>query len=500
MYQFVEVTEPSPSTQPSLQTTYNGINLDDYLSDSSGSFMTLNVTGRNRLRRRINLLNTLGMDGAHEEQKATEDVHEIIVSYKMQDKTNEGFIERFDKLKDLLVQQKKRLEFTDDDKFYYATLYDLETPEENTRDLIGTITFVCSDPYKYGEEKELNFTDDSIIIDNKGTASAKPIIELTAKEKSTFAMVTLGDEQFNIIGQPADVDEVVVDEKTKVLEERGETLNEWTESGTDVDGEVTGQLTTDGTGIVVQSYGSGSRWHGPALLKEIEPIQDFEVEMRLRVKAENPKVTYRIEFYIFDENMDVLGKMAIMDASEGRVQYSSEGRIGPFVGKHVNYLISSENYQRNKNHFHGMLRMRRIGKRFEFYVARIGHTSEEGHIHHDTLTQVFNDINNEYQGRLKYVQIHIGKYGDTPSANLPRINAFEVYERNEVTVDETPYIIYPGDVVTFDHINDDVLLNGELSKDNFFGDFFELKKGQNHLTITPENTFDTVVKYRERYR
>lgn len=314
-------------------------------------------------------------------------------------------------------------------------------------------------------------------------------------------MIQNQNEEYMMIGKPAEVDQQIVDEKTQVLSERGDTLSEWTSAGTQVDGTVTGQMTTDGTGIVVQSYGTNAGWHGPALMKEITPIQDFEVSMRLRVEATNPNTTYRIEFYLFDEFMNVLGKMAIMDASRGKIQYSAEGRIGPFVGKQVNYLISSSNYQRDRAHFHGMLRMKRIGKRFEFYVARIGHTSEEGHIHHDTLTEVFNDVNNQYQGRLRYVQIHIGKYGNTPEALTPRINAIEVFEHKEVLADQTPYIAYPGDIITFDHATKDILINGESRKDlkDFGARFFKLQKGQNTFVVMPSNSLAVRTRFRERF-
>lgn len=449
-----------------------------------------------------NLITVTGMTGAHLSQTDTQvrviSVPILIMAESFSDlqKIKEDLAEW------LIHDEPKELVFRDEpDRIYYAVVDGELDLDELVRWGDGVITFVCPDPNKYGPEKTVEPSSDAFIVENNGTAEAEPIIELTATEKATFAMVATENE-YNLIGRPAEVDEQLVDEKVRVLYERGDTINEWTTAGTQVDGAVTGQMTTDGTGIVVQSYGTNAGWHGPALLKEIDPIQDFEVAMRLRVEATDPNTTYRLEFYLFDEFMNVLGKMAIMDASRGKIQYAAEGRVGPFVGKHINYLISSRNYQRDRAHFHGMLRMKRIGKRFEFYVARIGHTSEEGHIHHDTLTEVFNDVNNQYQGRLRYVQIHIGKYGDTPSAQTPKISAIEVFEHNEVLVDETPYIIYPGDIVEFDHVTKDIRLNGESRKDlkAFGGSFFTLKKGINTLTVTPENTFNTKITYRERYK
>src|SRR5690606_31253692 len=88
----------------------------------------------------------------------------------------------------------------------------------------------------------------------------EPIIELTATEKATFAMVSNGEE-YMMIGKPAEVDEQIVDTKTRVLTERGETLDTWTSEGTQFDnGLVTGQLGTDGTGIHPLTYGDPGSW------------------------------------------------------------------------------------------------------------------------------------------------------------------------------------------------------------------------------------------------
>lgn len=484
---------------------FNGVNLSEQFTDEeAGAYFIVNeVRGRGLQGEENTLIGVAGMDGAYLSRRR-KPVRYLEVDITLKGKSFEDLRRRIDRLNEILDTGEEIVSITFDDesdRTYYGKLDTVVDRLEKSKIYQATLTFICPDPFKYGPEKSVETTSDTFIVENEGTAEAEPIIELTATEKATFAMVSNGEE-YMIIGKPGEVDEQLVDEKVRVLYERGDTLSEWTSAGTQVDGTVTGQMTTDGTGIVVQSYGTNAGWHGPALMKEIEPIQDFEVAMRLRVEATNPNTTYRIEFYLFDEFMNVLGKMAIMDASRGKIQYAAEGRIGPFVGKYENYLISSRNYQRERSHFHGMLRMKRIGKRFEFYVARIGHTGEEGHIHHDTLTEVFNDVNNQYQGRLRYVQIHIGKYGDTPSAQTPRINAIEVFEHNEVLVDETPYIIYPGDTVEFDHVTKDIRLNGESRKDlkAFGGSFFTLKKGINTLTIMPENAFSTKVMYRERYK
>lgn len=404
----------------------------------------------------------------------------------------------------LIHDEAKPLIFADElDRVYYAVVDGDLDLDELVRWGEGEITFLCPDPYKYSSSSQsLIFPADTVKIDNKGTVEADPVFELTAKKKTTFAMISNGDEVYNLVGKPADVDEQLVNEKTLIFDERGDTLSGWTSAGTATDnGKVTGSLVADGTGIVIQSYGSTDKneWQGPALMKEITPVQDFEIEMRCRADTTKPNQSYRIECYLYDEHMKVLGKIAIVNRSIARIQFVAEGRYGPYLGNGIHYPIYSANYLKLEKQFHGMVRMRRIGKRFEFYVARMG-ISTSGK-HYDTLTKVYNDVANEYQGKLKYVQIHIGKYRGTSNANLPRINAIKVYKHTSAKVDQTPYILDVGDVVTLDHKTKDILLNGESRKDlkNFGGSFFKLKKGENMLLVSPEDTFETRAIFQERF-
>lgn len=465
----------------------------------------IDVRGRGLTEQELTTIRAAGSEHDYVSYR-TKPLRYLEIDYEIRASDKETLRKKIDEVSAIIeTKENVPIIFPDEiDRIYYGEYAGVEESLEYYHIGIhrGTI-YILRDKYKYSNvERVLTFPADIVTVENKGTAEADPIFELTAKKKATFAMISNGDNEYNLIGKPADVDEQLVDEKTLVLNERGETLDTWTTAGTSVDGgKVDGELGTDGTGILPLNYGTGDKWHGPALLKEINPIQDFEVEMRLRAETTKPDQNYRIEFYLFDENTEVLGKMSLWDNSAGRVQFVAEGRYGEYLGKHINYPISSKNYQRIEKHFHGMLRMRRIGQRFEFYVARLRGGETETGAHYDTLTQVFNDVNNEYQGRLKYVQIHIAQYATNPPARIPRINNIAVYEHKKVLEDQTPYILYPDDIVTFDHKNDDLLINGEPRNDlkNFGGSFFKLKKGENMIIVTPEDTFDTKVTFRDKY-
>src|SRR5690625_7623063 len=79
MYKFVEVTEEAERSLSRIQTTFNGNNLDDALTDDTGSFTTLTVSGRGELYRRVRTIDVPAMDGAWEEERATTDVRTITV-------------------------------------------------------------------------------------------------------------------------------------------------------------------------------------------------------------------------------------------------------------------------------------------------------------------------------------------------------------------------------------------------------------------------------------
>ncbi|KAA0560770.1 hypothetical protein F0342_21655 [Bacillus sp. CH30_1T] len=500
MYEFVDLHERgAASTSLSIQTIFNGINLDEVLTDESGGFTTLTVSGRGNVTNRLFTTEIPGKDGLLESNEYTSSEREIVVKYKITDRTNEGFRLRFNKLNDLLKGTKNELVFSDEDASFYATLSGNEVPEENSNTLIASLTFLCSNPRKYGPEKTITLNTSSGTIANvDGTASTKPIFELEVNAPITFAMVSTGDE-YMVIGRPADIEEELVDTKTMILEEEGTSLGSWSEASTMVDvGEVSGRFETDGIGITVPDYGlpSDSRWHGPALIKEIPVIQDFEIEMLMDVRTINSEETFRIECYLFDENFNVLGKVGIKDNGLQLHRKKGVGRIGSELGGTTNYLISSENYEYNWDTFNGMVRMRRVGKRFEFYITRVSNAGN----HVNSQVASYYDSDGSYQGLLKYIQIHIGKYSGTEQAYTPRIDSIRVFQLHETNVDQTPYIANVGDKIVMNHRTRELLLNGErVAKGDFGSRPFNLSPGENTLVLLPENGLRGIMKYRPAY-
>src|SRR5699024_2843102 len=129
----------------------------------------------------------------------------------------------------LFTEKPAPLEFDDEPgRVYYAVVNNmLDDFEYIANYRRGTIEFLVLDGYSYGQEQTLHFPSDLVAIENKGTAPADPIFELTATKKSTFAMIGNQDDEYIMLGQPADDDVQEVDTRTSVLYESGSTLSEW---------------------------------------------------------------------------------------------------------------------------------------------------------------------------------------------------------------------------------------------------------------------------------
>lgn len=444
-----------------------------------------------------NIMSITGMPGAHLQGTEIKPLEfgQPIAYVSKDDKSD---LELKDELAEwLITDEPAPLEFDDEPgRIYYALVQN--TIEDFERISIlrqGTIKFLCLDPYSYGPEKTQEFQSDADIITNEGTAEADPIFELEVINPVTFAMVQNDNEEYMMIGKPADVDEEVVDTEQLLLEEHGETLDTWQLPP----GTWEGSFTTNGAQILVKDYGTGDSWHGPGLMKEVPPTQDFEIEMSSYVRSERADQTFRVSANFYDEGMNELGMMRVWDKKSRQKKMDIEARVGPFVERYFNYPISDRNYSlKDQRVWNGIIRVTRKGNTFTFYAARI---SQRGN-HFDTITEVYHDVNNEFAGKLKFIRFDMAHYGSTNHTNEAMINYIRVSEQYQVNVDQTPYIARPGDIITFDHKDDEILINGEDRKDlkDFGGSFFKLAKGSNQLIVEPSDSFNTRVSYRNRYR
>lgn len=480
--------------------TFNDVDLAAEFTGPGDAYFVVNeVRGRGVLPEVVDLVHVQGMDGAHLSGKTTpERVIEIDITLKGE--SVEDLRERIERLNSILHSEKEvAISFADEpDRTYFGTLADVSYRAEISHIYQATLVIICPDPYKYGPELTADFPSDTVIVENPGTADADPIFELTAKEQTTFATVSNG-EQYMMVGSPVDVDDFTYPRLSTILNDNCSSLVGWTAipNGTALDTGIVGGTmhVQGGYAFAAETYGTNpDGWVGPAIVRSLsEQVQDFRCEIRIGAFNTYGDVG-SIELHLRDENSNTVAILAMRDSTARYAENRAVVQLGQAGNRH-SLLNYNGGYRATWNDFSGIIRLEREGNNFHAHVAVV----EEGtgrHIRRHT-TDVFTDTLGHYSAKIAQVVVYIAK-AKTYDPYGMLMNNIYVGRINEQT--GIPYIADEGDVITFDHVTRDCYINGEPVPFDFGADFFKLVPGENNLALLPDNTFDASVKFRPKYR
>lgn len=451
---------------------------------------------------RRNIVRVPGMPGAHLQSTTIEPL--IIyqpIGFKVSN--DEHALQLKDELASwLYTEEPVPLVFDDEPgRTYYAVIQN--TIEDFTKFLKqrkGTLEFLCLDPYGYGPEKTAIFPSDAVNLTNHGTAEADPIFEMEVLQPVTFAMIQNQKGEYQMVGRPVDVDSVPFNETELIKHDTMSTTTGWTTAAQVDNGVLSGTMVSDGNKFIVSNFGSSSegKWYGPALKTSLpEQLQDFRMDALVNNLNGNDKVG-RVDLYLLDANSHIIGSIRIVDAWENIKR--NRGRAYIQNGTKQHHLINLSDVSDSGeiwNDFDGILRLERIGTKWLAYIGKI---REDG-THHARRIVRFDDVAQDFMTRIAQIQIHIGKFGPFEHSQMS-VKDLKVWKINNPEDNQIPYIAYMGDIITFDHKNNDILINGESRKDlkNFGGRFFKLEKGMNQLIVQPGDSFNTKVKHSEKFR
>lgn len=197
----------------------------------------------------------------------------------------------------LLFDEAKELVLGDNPDRYYLAKVTGDT--DITEEFIvgeGTITFVCTDPYIYGQERELiiptPYQGQAMELVNTGNAETYPQMSFEITKSLTSFSVVSGDEYVDL-GSPYTVDTVeadLADVGDYVLKEHANSLNGWAVPSGISGGTITGTLEVFENDALRQAglnYGTGSGWHGASMMKDLsQATTDFEAYYKFRINTE----------------------------------------------------------------------------------------------------------------------------------------------------------------------------------------------------------------------
>ncbi|RWZ59896.1 hypothetical protein EQV77_00940 [Halobacillus fulvus] len=511
MYSFVDLNEVGTrSTSSSIQTVFNHINLDEALSDASGSFRTLTVSGRSDRTNRIDTIEIPGKDGLLEVEGNTMKERVITVKYQISDQSNAGFRKRCDRLNAYLDGSGERLAFTDDDGYFFASLSSNILPEEDSNTLIGTITFTCSNPLKYGQEVEADFQGDQLFLANQGSANAHPIFEIDVLEDITHIDLVKSLEEelkFIRIGKPPLISETTYERETLIMHDTCTTLNGWTDANALDNGHVAGNIISEGGRFKPELFGGAIQpysWQGPSIKRSIgKSLSSYKIDIHVEIRNVG-KGTGMIEIYLLDADNNVVAKIGVEDIWRTNDNIQAKFQLGPVSPDRFEHHIEAD-YPWGWNNYKGLLRIYSHNhdsdgkRRIRPYFAIIRPDGSHAWVRSQFL---YIGPGGLYDSPITQVQTAFRIWAPTYNKADMFIDDIKVFELNTPPAAGVQYVARAGDKIIIDTGREDILLNGESirSERSFWSEYFDITPGGNILHQFPQGAMQTKVRYAPAFK
>ena len=513
LYSFTNLGEQSKTTPLSLNLIVNDTNFDEKYSDNY-NFTTLNVEGREIAHKEIKTKKVAGRDGAVVISENFP-VREIVVKGLLKTKNNESYRKFINDLSSLLTPKEAlSISFTDEPYFFYGHLTDVSKSFETSNENIIDLIFTCYDPFKYSKDVFKNTAyADNVSVVNNGTHSTPFILEATALKDSPYFMVTDVENNHFMIGEDSE-DVTVKNYSPKLLtnefrDKLGFSRASANESIPDrylggTLGAAFGQ-NPETWYLDLNTVKQKSGWRGGALSRSFDrTAQNFRTTFKVNID-QRKMGSGKIGQFIYDENNRLMfsigyqnvhaskdsGRIVFMAYNEAGEEKMLWGPIVPHKLKRAKILTI-------------YFRLERIGERIRLSYWTYDDLNGEGRHEHTLLQPVknrtFNDSGQFYQRKVASTKFGIFR-GNGNHRDMRALGVY-MYELLDKPKGAKDYIVKQGDLITLDTKTQDISVNGEpmLREKSFSSNFFELQSGLTNLLISPEGNFDTVVKWRDRYK
>lgn len=417
-----------------------------------------------------------------------------------------------------------RLQIEGEEWYWNAVIHDgFDIPETNRSAINFKVNVTLTDPYRYALKGSMNTAiSDQVSIVNTGTADTPIIIEARALKNSTNFMITKGVNgeatDYFMVGQPEDAYKEIKDTEPYYFSDEFNTLDlrNWnyvsndTTFGTGRDGgdARSGRfsLYSDKQSIYVTNWGTNTstNWHGAGLQKSVsKSLQDFRIRFKLVIRNYAGVGTGKSFAYVKDENDRVLFSIGYVNTTMNKNEseilvyaYNEHGEARKIYSKATPYSLKSA-----KN-IHVFMYLERRGQDIKITTFKYNTDKDKNRKKPlDNDVRIIKDRGNFYQRPARIMNIYAGKSSKSDKFMAINVLGFSVQELLPRQSDVTPIIIRKGDLVYIDTKEHIVTINDDnvLHLKDFGSNYFSVEKGVSELLISPEATFDTTVKWTERY-
>lgn len=164
-YDFTDIdTVGTKAVKSENQLIYNGVNIDETLTDQTGTVITLNVSGRGLAEYRYSDVKPAGVDGSMFESIYLEP-RILDVEMQISAVNSQEFRRLFERLNKVLRSSHEvPIKFTDDnDHTFHGVYVSASQPKDDSNEQVITVTFNCSDPMKETDEKQITASNSEVL-------------------------------------------------------------------------------------------------------------------------------------------------------------------------------------------------------------------------------------------------------------------------------------------------------------------------------------------------
>ncbi|WP_323708386.1 phage tail family protein [Mammaliicoccus sciuri] len=384
--------------------------------------------------------------------------------------------------------------------------------QKETRGIVNfNISVILSDPYKYNDKGNQNTAiSDQVSVVNSGTADTPLLIEARALKNSNYYMISKNDEDYFMIGDD-NLDKPLKDYSPIILADEAQSFLGWTKQTTidftdnQTGGFVGGSFTISDA---KQSFYlnpdsvSGSGWNGAMYKKSFsKQAQDFTTTVKIGITQKN-KGAVRFAQYIYDNDNRVI-------ASIGYTNPNARQAIGTIIVTLFDQSGNQQTIYKYKNNpsiykLDSFVIYIKLTRKSNVFTVKSWKYKEFPYplrkVAFDEHERQFVDGGEFYQRPVVALSLFSAKNGNN---KLMPLSIFGTYTRELLPkpTNARDMIIKKGDLITIDMMTMNALVNEEsfLSEKAFGSEYFNVDKGHTKLIINPPGTFDTTVKWQDRY-
>lgn len=419
------------------------------------------------------------------------------------------------------------LRFSDEpNRYYYAVIDGATDIERVSKHGEGSLTFLCLDPFSYSsidQHFSYNPTEKNFIISNEGTAPARPRFDITFSGDCGYLALVSPNGVIQI-GNPKEVDGIVIPPSETLLSDPMETTSGWTvntggkvlTSGAKIQGTVK-TVGNPAYGITANSYGAATEgWHGMTIRKNLPTFRDgtntaqywqvnytFEFGTEDLYRTGGQKQVGRMEFSIMDENNNFIANFTMRDHQQGHELNIPEFYVGtkkiwtdsptiPEPRRVRQYNKTKKKWEYKNvpvtqvgkwNDFYGKVIIIKTGGKITFELQKID--KKTGKLIRRATKTYYDNSGTFNNIKAKTINIWFGKF----AARMPmsKLSANHITFRKDNTENwlDIPNTFSNGDHLHVDCETSQIYLNDALYMDtlDIGSQFFELEEGDSEVRM-----------------